>query len=205
MSVFDPAAIVEVLNEHGVRYVVIGGYAATVHGAARPTLDIDVTPEQSAGNLDRLAAAMRELGAKIRTDAVDGGLPFAVTGEDLATRSMLNVVTTYGELDVSMVPNGTTGYDDLIRDAEPRTLRAGVVVDVASLADVIRSKEAAGRPKDLVALPELYRLLQAGTSPTPTDEIAAPSQAPTADRQAAETPGKTPQERAARYLRERDR
>ncbi|SDC39407.1 hypothetical protein [Nocardioides lianchengensis] len=72
MSVFDPAAIVEVLNEHGVRYVVIGGYAATVHGAARPTLDIDVTPEQSAGNLDRLAAAMRELGAKIRTDAVDG-------------------------------------------------------------------------------------------------------------------------------------
>lgn len=74
-----------------------------------------------------------------------------------------NRVTRVGDLDLSFVPTGTGGYEDLRRDSLVVDLR-GVTVRVASLADVVRSKEAAGRPKDLLALPTLRRLLEAQLS-----------------------------------------
>jgi hypothetical protein len=57
------------------------------------------------------------------------------------------------------VPSGTRGYDDLARDARPMAIR-GMEVRVSSLADVIRSKEAAGREKDRLVLPVLRRILE---------------------------------------------
>ena len=75
---------------------------------------------------------------------------------------MLNLVTTHGELDLNFTPSGTTGYEDFHADAT--TFDVGrVQVQVASLADVIRSKTAAGRPKDFDALPELHQLANAGS------------------------------------------
>jgi hypothetical protein len=66
----------------------------------------------------------------------------------------LNLITRYGPLDVTYRPDGTDGYDDLVRAAViVRLLDVDVVV--ASLEDVIRSKEAAGRAKDIAALPDL--------------------------------------------------
>lgn len=72
---------------------------------------------------------------------------------------MLNLVTKYGELDVSFEPAGTDGYADLKRGAVDAEIH-GNRVTIAALADVIRSKQAADRPKDRLALPEL-RALQA--------------------------------------------
>jgi hypothetical protein len=80
---------------------------------------------------------------------------------------MWNLVTDHGRLDVTFVPSGTTGYEDLARDAVHLVI-LGVDVDVASLADVIRSKEAAGREKDRVVLPVLRRILDEGESDHPT-------------------------------------
>jgi len=71
---------------------------------------------------------------------------------------MWNLVTDHGRLDLMFVPSGTAGYEDLSRDAVHLKI-LGVDVDVASLADVIRSKEAAGREKDRVVLPVLRRIL----------------------------------------------
>jgi hypothetical protein len=61
-----------------------------------------------------------------------------------------------------MEPAGTGGYRDLIRDADRMkvAVKPELVVDVASLADVIRSKEASGREKDRAALPLLRRALE---------------------------------------------
>jgi hypothetical protein len=70
-----------------------------------------------------------------------------------------NLVTDHGRLDITFRPSGTTGFADLARDAVHLTI-LGVEVDVASLADVIRSKEAAGREKDRLALPVLRRVLE---------------------------------------------
>ena len=71
---------------------------------------------------------------------------------------MWNLTTDAGDLDLSFVPAGTRGFDDLVRDSI-RIDIAGTAMQVASLADVIRSKEAADREKDRAALPLLRRLL----------------------------------------------
>ncbi|HZY76707.1 MAG TPA: hypothetical protein VFE40_10335 [Jatrophihabitantaceae bacterium] len=70
---------------------------------------------------------------------------------------MLNLRTPYGDLDLTFLPAGTDGYPDLVVQAQPRRV-GGIEVLVASLDDVIRSKEAAARNKDVEALPELDRL-----------------------------------------------
>jgi hypothetical protein len=166
----NAAAIVDVLNRHGVRYVVIGAFAAIAQRAPIPaTRDIDLTPDTSAENLTRLSKALKELGARIRTDAVDGGLPFDHDGQSLAASSVWKLMCPYGEFDISFVPSGfARGYEELAVKA--RRMRVDTVdVMVADLSDVIRSKEAAGRPKDLQILPILYRFnRQRGQRDLPT-------------------------------------
>ncbi len=159
----DAGRVLAVLERHRVEYVVIGGFAAQLHGARRPTYDVDVTPRTSDENLTRLAGALRELGARIRVDAVDGGLPFDVSGESLRGVKTLNLVTPLGEMDLTFEPDGIDGFEDLARSAT--RLQVGEVqVRVAALADIIRSKTAAGRNKDNEALPELRRLARAQAS-----------------------------------------
>lgn len=154
----DADPMLRVLLEHEVRFVVIGGYAAIVHGSPFPTEDLDITPDAALDNLARLSDALREMDARISTDAAPEGLPFDHDAESLAAATVWNLTTRFGELDISFVPNGTTGYDDLMRDAQPVTAR-DVLVPVASLADVIRSKQAANRPKDQRVLPVLREIL----------------------------------------------
>jgi hypothetical protein len=154
----NAAAIINVLNRHGVRYVVIGAFAAIAQRAPIPaTRDIDLTPDSSAGNLTRLSKALKHLDARIRTDAVDRGLPFDHDGRSLVASSIWNLICPYGEFDISFVPSGIAGgYDELALKAHRMRVDA-VDVMVADLSDVIRSKEAAGRAKDLQVLPILYR------------------------------------------------
>lgn len=156
MPEFDPRRILQVLQDHGVRYVVIGGFAAAIHGSPYVTSDIDVVPATSAGNLARLSSALDALAAQVRSP--DGPLPFSHSASSLAQLRVINLTTEAGDLDLTFVPSGTSGFDDLIRNAEDVEI-LGLEVPVASLADVIRSKEAAGREKDLLQLPLLRQLL----------------------------------------------
>lgn len=165
MSEFDPESLLATLERHGVDYVLIGGLAATLHGAAYVTYDVDITPDVSAANLGRLSAALIELDARSRVDGDPDGLPFDHDAASLARGSTWNLVTRFGELDIALRPEGTTGFDDLRRDAV-RVQIDDLTTQVASLADVIRSKEAAGRPKDLQALPMLRVLLERIEGPT---------------------------------------
>jgi hypothetical protein len=154
----NAAAIVDVLNRHQVRYVIIGAYAAIAQQAPIPaTRDIDLTPDTDPENLARLSLALHQLGARIRTEGAPGGLPFSHDAASLAASEVWNLICPDGEFDISFHPSGfAEGYDRLAVNAH--RLRVGDVdVVVADLADVIRSKEAAGRPKDLRVLPLLYR------------------------------------------------
>ena len=154
----DAGAILSVLDKHGVKFVLIGGLAAIVRGSPFPTEDLDLTPEASRENLDRLSAALRELDANVRAAELDEALPFGHDAASLAAVRVWNLVTPNGVVDVSMVPTGTEGYPDLVRDAGDFTL-FGANVKVASLADIIRSKQAANRPKDQRVLPTLREIL----------------------------------------------
>jgi hypothetical protein len=69
-------------------------------------------------------------------------------------------VTAHGYLDIALLPDGTRGYDDLRRGATRERINETLEVSVAALADVIRSKEAAGREKDRAVLPMLRQVLE---------------------------------------------
>lgn len=158
MPELRPEEILRVLEQHQVAYVVIGALGAVLQGSPIPTQDVDITPQATAENLARLSKALTQLQARVRTHAVEGGLPFSHSAESLAAAAMRNLTTPYGDLDISFTPAGTQGYDDLQRDAVEVTVH-GVRVPLASLADIIRSKEAAGRDKDRRALPVLREIL----------------------------------------------
>jgi len=159
MPPFEPKEILRTLDRHGVRYVVIGGVAATLHGSPHVTGDTDVCPAKDPENLRRLALALVEMDARIRTPDAEDGLPFARDERFLAGVDLVNLVTRHGDFDLSFTPAGTSGYDDLAANAVSFDL-GGLVVPTAALEDVIRSKEAANRPKDQVTLPVLRALLE---------------------------------------------
>ena len=159
---FRPEEILRILEKHRVQYVVIGGIAAPLHGSPHVTSDIDITPERGVKNLQRLSAALTELNARIRVEGEPQGFKFNHDVDSLSWMEVLNLITDWGALDLSFTPAGTRGYSDLRRDAVEIEVM-GVHTTVASLADVVRSKEAAGRPKDLLVLPTLRRLLEEPT------------------------------------------
>jgi hypothetical protein len=144
---FDPERLLTTLARHQVRYVLIGAVAARLQGFPRLTADLDVTPAADADNLTHLAAALRELGARVFTESVPEGLAFDCTPRALARGRLWNLITVAGRLDLVFQPSGTSGYDDLVEHAIAFEVFGSRIV-VASLADIIRSKEAADRPQD---------------------------------------------------------
>jgi hypothetical protein len=159
---FDPEAMLSALAEARVRFILIGGMAAVLYGDVGVTVDIDVVPERTDENLERLAEALRGLGARIRTESDPDGLPFDCSMEffrNLPPDAIVNMTTVAGDIDVTFCPSGTSGFADLRRDAIDIQAADRLHIPVASLEDVIRSKAAAGREKDRLALPRLRRLL----------------------------------------------
>lgn len=158
MSEFVPEEILRILNKHEVRYVLIGGLAATFYGSVTPTFDVDITPEMTRANMARLSAALTELGARIRVEGFPDGLPFSHDAASLMGITTLNVVTNFGPLDLATQPAGLTSFADWDAGARDLTI-SGIRIRLASLADIVRSKEAAGREKDKAQLPLLRSLL----------------------------------------------
>ena len=157
---FRPERMLQILQEHGVRSILVGGFAAVIHGSPYVTTDIDIVPEGSHDNLVRLSEALRATNARVWTATEPDGIPFDLDTASIADVGVWNLVTDLGRLDLTFEPSGTTGYEDLARGAV-RLEIMGTQVDVASLADIVRSKEAAGREKDRLVLPVLRRLLGA--------------------------------------------
>jgi hypothetical protein len=155
------AKLLRLLDDHGVRYVVVGGLAATVHGATRVTFDIDLVPEWTDDNLGRLASALRDAGAVLRAPS-PAPIGFPIDVRALRQFEVSTWRTLLGDLDVIIgTPTATRGalasYDALASSATEHEA-FGVTVLVADLDDIIESKEALSRESDLVALPELHRL-----------------------------------------------
>lgn len=157
----DPELLITTLARHDVKYVLIGALGARLQGFPRVTADADITPARDAANLDRLAAALRELDARVYTESVPEGLSFDCSARSLARAELWNLVTRAGRLDVAFVPSGTTGYDDLARGAVHFDVY-GVDLHVARLEDIIRSKEAADRPQDRQDVVVMREMLSRG-------------------------------------------
>jgi hypothetical protein len=152
---FDPVRILSELDQAGVRYVLIGGVAGTMFGSSVLTFDLDICYARDAANLEALVGVLRELGATLR--GVEPGLPFRLDATTIARGDAFTFSTDAGDFDILGVPSGTGGYEDLVGRAA-RMPVAGFTVLAASIDDLIRMKQAAGRPKDLFQLEVLAAL-----------------------------------------------
>ena len=159
---FAPRKILRALRGRDVDFVVIGGLAGVAHGSSYPTYDLDVAYARDRDNLDRLAAALQELGVALR--GAPTGLPFVPDSSTLRSGSNFTFSTRWGALDILGDAAGAPPYTQL-REAAVRVEIDGEPVLIASLDHLIAMKESAGRPKDKLMATE-YRVL--------SDELRAP-------------------------------
>lgn len=151
--------ILEALTRADVKFVVIGMLAATLQGSPMRTDDIDICPEASPANLEALAGVLKELGAK-EWEPHKGEVVDRDWSAKLLRADQLWILRTdHGPLDLLFRPQGTDGYQDLVRNAVSVKL-GELQVPAASLRAIIQMKEGAGREKDLMQLPSLRRLLE---------------------------------------------
>ena len=152
---FRPSIALAVLLTHEVRFVVIGGLAASLLGSSMTTNDLDICYARSDQNLIALSAALHQLHAKLRGAPPD--VPFQLDAESLRNGDHLTFETDAGAVDILGIPKGTKGFDQLTTDAVTVDFQ-GMQLQVASLEQVIRMKEVAGRPKDRLGLEILAAL-----------------------------------------------
>jgi hypothetical protein len=141
----DAEQIFATLEKHGVEYVVIGGLAVQVHGHVRTTNDIDVIPRPSPENLDRLAAALNELDAKVLNPGCED---LAIDARMLPRATLWQITTRHGDVDVLHDAPGAAPFSEL--SERSITIELGEwTIAIASKADLIRMKRASRRPVDL--------------------------------------------------------
>lgn len=148
----DFVGMLRVLTEHRVEFIVVGGVAATLHGSARSTQDLDVVYARSSNNLSRLVAALRNHRPYLR--GAPSGLPFSWNVETLRHGLNFTLQTDLGNLDLLGEIVGGGGYDEL-RPHSVEFEAFGLRLLCLDLDTLIRVKRAAGRPRDLEAIAEL--------------------------------------------------
>lgn len=152
----DALDALEVLAARRVRFVIIGGVAANAWGAPLITYDLDVCYARDPENLERMVRALKDIHARLR--GAPGDVPFILDAKTLKMGGNFTFVTDAGSLDILAFPAGAPGgYEELAPAAETMNF-SGFSAKVASLDDLIKMKESAGRSKDLRAVEELAAL-----------------------------------------------
>ena len=151
----DFAKLLSALRSENVEFVVIGGIAVISHGHVRATLDLDICYARSPENLARLVRALAPFQPRLRGAPPE--LPFFWDERTLKNGLNFTLTTTAGDIDVLGEVTGLGGYGELAIRADVIDLYGGEV-RILSLEDLIRSKAAAGRAKDLVDLEALRAL-----------------------------------------------
>jgi hypothetical protein len=153
----DFRRLIETLARARVEFIIVGGIAATLHGAARATLDLDVVYARNAGNVERLVAALAPLRPYLR--GAPPGLPFSFDAATVNRGLNFTLDTTLGALDLLGEIVGGGGYDSLVPYTEEVEL-FGHACRAVTLEKLTELKRAAGRPKDHESLAELEALLE---------------------------------------------
>jgi predicted nucleotidyltransferase len=151
----DFEGLLRLLAEGKVEFIVVGGVAATAHGIARNTKDVDVVYRRAPENISRLVKALAPVAPYLR--GVPPGLPFRWDTETIVHGLNFTLVTTLGDIDLLGEITGGGAYEDL--QAHSIKIAAfGMECLCLDLDMLIHVKRAAGRPKDFEAIAELEAL-----------------------------------------------
>jgi len=154
--VTDYEKLIPLLVENEIEFIIVGGAAATAHGSARLTLDLEIVYQRNEQNLGKIIRTLEPTKPYLR--GAPSGLPFNWSVETLRNGLNFTLITSLGALDLlgEIVGGGT--YEQL----KPHSIKlqvCGVECLCLSLEHLIKVKRAAGRPKDLEAIAELEQIL----------------------------------------------
>ena len=152
----DFNALLRILTENNVEFIIVGGAAATALGSARLTFDLDIVYKRSTENIERIVNALQPISPYLR--GAPPGLPFSWDVRTVERGLNFTLITTLGPLDILGEITGGGGYDQL----RPETITveiAGAECLCLNLEQLIQVKRAAGRPKDLEVIAELQGIL----------------------------------------------
>ena len=152
----DFPRIIPLLVSAEIKFIIIGGTAAIAHGSARLTEDLDIVYRRTSENIERLVQALAPYQPYLR--GAPPGLPFKL---DLATMQRglnFTLTTSLGDIDLLGEIAGGGNYENLATDAVTLEL-FGTKCRCLNLEQLIHSKRAAGRPKDIESIAELESLL----------------------------------------------
>ena len=159
----DFQRLLTVLQSAGVEFIIIGGFAATAHGSAYVTVDLDVVYSRTTENVTRLTTALMPLQPYLR--GAPPGLPFRFDPETVKRGLNFTLTTDAGDLDLLGEATGGGNYDALFPHTEVRDI-FGLHCRFVNLPTLIQLKRAAGRRKDLERIAELEVLLKESVEPS---------------------------------------
>jgi len=149
---------IRALSDAQLEFVIIGGFSAILHGSAHVTLDLNIVYSRNQENLKRLAAALAPLHP--RPDGLPASLPFVWDETTLANGTLFTLTSDLGRIDLMAEVSGLGSFSEIWAGSVEVELY-GCKVRNLSLTDLLRSKRAAGRLKDLQVIPELESILEA--------------------------------------------
>jgi predicted nucleotidyltransferase len=149
--------VARILQEQNVHFIVIGGWAAIVHGNARTTNDVDIVYARDDENIRNVVRALEPYQPYLR--GVQPGLPFRWDEKTVKAGLNFTLTTSLGSIDILGEVTGGGTYEELLPYTREVTA-SGVTCHVVTLEKLIQLKRAAGRPKDLEVIAELQALLE---------------------------------------------
>jgi hypothetical protein len=150
----QPDLIFRSLADHQVEFLLVGGLAATAHGASIITVDTDICFRQTAENCDRLARCLESIEAEIYPPRPE---PIPITGELLRTYRIIHLRTRAGRLDVMASVPGLGRYEEISPGATIITV-GDLRIPMLSLDQLIRAKQALDQAKDREHLDQLLAI-----------------------------------------------
>ena len=152
----DFKQLLRLLTDNEVEFIIVGGAAATAHGSARLTFDLDIVYKRGKENIARLVNAIRPIDPYLR--GAPPGLPFDWSSETIEKGLNFTLTTSLGALDLLGEIVGGGSYEQLVETTIPVEI-GGVKCLCLDLERLIQVKRAAGRPKDLEVVAELQQIL----------------------------------------------
>lgn len=147
--------VIQALDKHGVKYVLIGGYAVALHGAIRGTIDVDIAIALNRATFKRAETALQEIGLASRlpvtADEVFSFREEYIRKRDLRAWSFANPLNPLDIVDILITEDASK-----IKSVNKRAF--GLSIKVAAIADLIAIKKKAGRAQDLEDIKALKKL-----------------------------------------------